>query len=81
MAACTGLESNASSLARREERDEYFEKGVEEEPQRSESKRCPLLSGPQKQHSEDWSKDNGGSLEKVKPVTFPAYSQGGQPQL
>lgn len=35
MAACTGRESNASSLAQREDTDEYFETGVEEEPQRS----------------------------------------------
>lgn len=60
MAACTGRESDASSLAPREERrEEYFEKRVEEEPQRSGRKRCPWVAGPQKSHREDWGRARG----------------------
>lgn len=40
----------------RKEREEYFEKGVEEEPQRSGSKRRPLVADPQKSHRENWGK-------------------------
>lgn len=59
MAACTGRESDASSLGPREGREEYFEQGVEEEPQRSESKRCPWVAGLQKPHREDWGSARG----------------------
>lgn len=44
-------------------REEYFETGVEEEPQRSESKRYPLGAGPQKQLREDWGWRQQGRLE------------------
>lgn len=39
--------------------EKYFEKGVEEEPQRSGSKRCPLEASPQKSHREAWVRARG----------------------
>lgn len=50
MAASPGQASDASSLALKEGREEYFETGVEEGPQRSKCKQCPLVDGPQKEH-------------------------------
>lgn len=79
MAACTGRESDASSLGPREGREEYFEQGVEEEPQRSESQRCPWVAGLQKR-TEKTGVAQGGGPVTVLSETLPP-SQGSQSLL